>query len=118
MARWFRTLMIGVLVAASVLTPTVRAAGGRIVFTGSILEATCVAATAEVAALVAQRFNRPAPPGRCALRGGAAGQNGPAYRLQLSDLQRRAGDPLLTYFAGYADAGGTAVPRLVIQTFD
>ena len=104
--------------AASVLTSTVRAADGRIVFTGSIMEATCMAATAEVVALVAQQFNRPAPPGRCASRAGATRQNGPAYRLEVSDLQRRSGDPLLAYFAGYADTGGAAVPRLVIQTFD
>lgn len=114
MARLRGTLMIGGLVAALVLAPRIEAADGRIVFSGTIVAATC---TTGIGQAITPDAPRALSQGRCAPLAAAAGE-GPSFRREVSDLQASANDPLLTYFAGYARGTGDARPRMVTQTYD
>lgn len=117
MARLRGTLMIGGLVAALVLAPAARAAGGQITFSGMIVEPTCAIGPDAMASLLSRAQNVVASGGRCA-PALASAQAGSRYDLAVSTLAvGQQADQLLSYFAGNAQAAG-ATARLVTQTYE
>lgn len=94
-----------------------RAAGGRIVFSGAVVESTCSmaesgAAMHDVAAAAAQHL-------AC---GRTATDAGRSYTREVIDLATasRNHDRLLDYFASYAPAAGdgNAAAKVVVHTYD
>ena len=119
MARWRGTLMIGGLLAAFVLAPSVCAADGRVAFTGMIVEPTCAVSAGDMASLVSGTDSTgTAALHRSCSRTQAGIDTGSRFGLAVSVLSAgRQGDQLLSYFAGNAQASGMAA-RLVTQTYE
>jgi hypothetical protein len=94
---------------------TARAASGRIVLSGAVVEPTCAAAElgyAEATGPAAQRL-------AC---GRTASDAGRSYTREVIDLAaaNRHHDRLLDYFASYAPRSddGNAAARVVVHTYD
>lgn len=108
------TVLAGCVLATVFGATAARAATGRIVFSGAVVEPTCSAIDAGAAmvspqSVVSRQFT-------CGNTGAAQ-----SYSLRVVSLDAAAsGDHLLDYFAGYINAAGQgrAKARLVIQTFE
>jgi hypothetical protein len=121
MARWCSTLMIGGLLTALMLVPTARAADGRIVFSGSVVEATCAVDDTALGALLAQGRETTGTWREAGCSGQAAGAHqGVLHTVVVSSISARQSevDQLLGYFAGYLRSQGSAPARLVTRTFE
>ena len=96
---------------------TARAAGGRIVFSGAVVESTC--SMAEPGAVMHDAAGSAAQHLVC---GRTASDAGRSYTREVIDLATasRSHDRLLDYFASYATRGadGAATAKLVVHTYD
>lgn len=92
------------------------AAGGRVVFSGAVVEPTCPAAGLDE---VGAYSRAGAAPQRMSC-GNTATDPGRPYSRVVVDLAtaNRNHDRLLDYFAGYATTGGEAAAKVVIHTYD
>jgi hypothetical protein len=106
--------LTGCAVVMLVGMPTARAATGRIVFSGAVVEPTC--STAEVVPVVAGAAVQRLVCGRTATDAGRT------YTREVIDLAtaNRSHDRLLDYFASYAPraADGDAAAKVVVHTYD
>lgn len=92
------------------------AEGGRINFTGAVLESTCTIDTAQlVNAAVA-----PAPAHRTCGQGAADAGSSYLRTVTALDAAAVANDRLLGYYASYAPAGADGRPakNLIVRTYD
>ena len=101
----------------------VEASGGRITFTGAIVEPTCSASVASIDTAASISTSGNATPQRfaCGIAHGTADSN-KFYSMTVVDLDATAvnHDPVLDYFVGYVKAAGDnmASAKLVTQTFE
>jgi hypothetical protein len=105
---------LGCLGAGLLGAPSVHAAGGRISFSGAVVEPTCGVDPAQLA-LAGQPLRQ-----ACAATGRPA-ENGPqTFAVTVRPLADGAnGDRLLAYFShNLAVLGGNARPTLVTQTYE
>ncbi|MEY2116607.1 MULTISPECIES: hypothetical protein [Rhodanobacter] len=104
---------LAMLVGAS----NVWAASGRVVFSGAVVEPTCVVAEA---GSIAQEAGSPAAQHLAC--GRTATDAGRSYTREVIDLTaaNRGHDRLLDYFVSYArrNADGAAAAKLVVHTYD
>jgi type 1 fimbria pilin len=100
-----------------VIMSTARAATGRIVFSGAVVEPTC--STAELGSVMPVATGSTAQHLAC---GRTATDTGRTYTREVIDLAtaNRSHDRLLDYFAGYAPrtADGDVAAKLVVHTYD
>ncbi|MDG2539550.1 hypothetical protein P5Y53_17865 [Dyella jiangningensis] len=111
MKGWIRKTWMGCVVALALGVPVAHADGGRIVFSGAIMEPTCTVG--------AQRIDevqtRGARQYRCTERADATpGQAAQSYALSVTRGSALQSDQLIGYFAHYLNAD----PKLVTQTYD
>lgn len=116
------TVLAGCLVASVFGATAARAATGRIMFSGAVVEPTCSAVDAGAAVMASPRSGGAVVSRRFTCgSAGTATDTARSYSLQVVSLDTAAsGDHLLDYFAGYINAvdQGRAKARLVIQTFE
>jgi hypothetical protein len=130
MKRLNGSLLVGVALIGMLCTPRTAAAngsmdasGGRITFTGAIVEPTCSVSTAAIDAVASMRASRDATQSRfecsAAQRTVDSGQH---YSLTVASLDVATinHDRVLEYFVGYVKAAGNsdAEAKLVTQTYE
>lgn len=117
----FSCTLVGCVLAMSFIAQSAKAADGRVIFSGAIVEPTCrvdqlnpdimrqLAAEARASARVA-----------CAGASGATSGMPQAYTLTVARFSTETQDRLLRYFASYVKAGSTdmAAAHMVTQTYD
>jgi hypothetical protein len=108
------------LSAMTFLSSTALAAGGRIAFSGSIVEPTCNATTAEstIAAIAASSIETLRL--TCAKPGVATAGAPEAYVMTIKRLSSSESDRVLKYFDTYVKASRpeAADPTLLTQTYE
>ncbi|MFC5527348.1 hypothetical protein ACFPPA_16525 [Rhodanobacter ginsengisoli] len=114
---FFSFSLVGCALALSLVALNARAADGRVIFSGAIVEPTCHVdqRNLDMASAV------PAPSRvACAGASGVTSVAPQAYTLNITHLSTETPDRLLRYFAGYVKEGGAdiAAARLVTQTYD
>jgi type 1 fimbria pilin len=118
---FFSTTLVACALAMSLVTLSAKAADGRVIFSGAIVEPTCHVdqRSLDMASLLAAEVPT-------ASRVACAGASGPsavapqAYTLTVSHLSTETPDRLLRYFAGYVAAGSAdrVDASLLTQTYD
>ena len=116
------TLLAMCLCATTFIPSTAVAAGGRITFSGAIVEPTCSVSTVDNAGAAANalqtevRMERQA----CNRSGNASGGASPIYALTVMRLSGSVSDQVLKYFDTYVKAGRSDVadPVLLTQTYE
>ncbi len=117
----FSCTLVGCVFAMSLMAQSAKAADGRIVFSGAVVEPTC-----RVDPQNPDITRQLAPAARASERVACAGASGvtsampQAYTLTVAQLSTETPDHLLRYFAGYVETGSTdmAAARMVTQTYD
>lgn len=112
--RW----MVGSLIALAMSGAW--AAGGRIAFTGAVVEATCTIDSVPVESAGAQPWQAGQAPSHRSC-GRTAVDSGRSYsRVVIAlDAATAANDRLLSYFVSYTPlADGDAAAKLVVRTYD
>jgi hypothetical protein len=130
MKRLSCSLLVGVALIGMLCMPRVAAAsgsidasGGRITFSGAIVEPTCSVSTAAIDAVASLRASRDATQSRfgCSTAQRTV-DSGRHYSLAVASLDVATinHDRVLEYFAGYVKAAGNsdAEAKLVTQTFE
>ena len=119
----FCTVLAGCALAMIFGASSAKAASGRIVFSGAVVEPTCSVSDARIDATASPQSSHGSAPRRFAC--GSAdtpADAGRAYALTEVSLDAAvtAHDRLLNYFAGYLNAAGIggAEAKLVTQTFE
>jgi hypothetical protein len=111
MKGWIRKTWMGCVVAVSLGVPVVHADGGRMTFSGAIMEPTCTVGAQridEVQARGARQY-------RCTERADATpGQAAQSYALSVTRGSALPSDQLIGYFTHYLNAD----PKLVTQIYD
>jgi len=111
MKHWIRRIWLGSVVALMLGASSAHADGGRIVFSGAVVEPTCSVDTQRISTAEArgsQRYN-------CTEQTGASSsQVAQSYALTVLSGTSLASDRLIGYFANYLNAD----PKLVTQTYD
>lgn len=121
-------LWVGVTVVGMLGIPRIAAAsgsliasGGRITFTGAIVEPTCAASIGAVASVLASHGATPHRFG-CNMAVRPTANSNQFYSLTVVNLDAATinHDRVLEYFAGYVKAAGNsgAEAKLVTQTFE
>ena len=124
------SLLMGVALVGMLCIPRAAAAsgsidalGGRITFTGAIVEPTCSASAAAIDAVASMRASRDATQSRfeCGTTQRTV-DSGQHYSLAVASLDGATinHDRVLEYFVGYLKAAGNnaATAKLVTQTFE
>ncbi|AHX16467.1 hypothetical protein CH75_21880 [Dyella jiangningensis] len=111
MKGWIRKTGMGCVVALALGAPLAHADGGRITFSGAIMEPTCTVGF--------QRINEVQAKGahqyRCTEQVDATpGQAAQSYALSVTSGSALPSDQLIGYFAHYLNAD----PKLVTQTYN
>lgn len=117
----FSCTLVGYVLAMSFIAQSARAADGRVMFSGAIVESTC-----QVDPLNPDIARQPAAEAGASARVACAGASGAtsampqAYTLTVAQLSTETPDRLLRYFADYVKAGSTdmAAAHMVTQTYD
>lgn len=97
------------LVGVAAAAPVAHAGGGRIQFSGAVVEPTCAVQTALPALLVQGERHT------CRASARSPGRNYARHVVELT-ASDTLGDPLLAYYLGNTPAGDAA--RVVVQTYD
>jgi type 1 fimbria pilin len=123
--KWSSLLCVGITLVGMLCIPGMAAAsessmapGGRITFTGLIVEPTCTASI-DVNALMPADHG--ATPSRVECGGSQnALHSGRFYSLTVVDLESATidRDRVLEYFSGYVRAAGNISAKLVTQTYE
>jgi len=102
---------VGAVLCAMVVTANAHAAGGRITFTGSVVNPTCAPAVIQPPAqTVPPHLHRT----QC-----AGSPNPSSYTLQVEPAAAHARSQLVSYYAGYVRAGGNQdAVWVATQTYD
>ena len=119
----FCTVLAGCALAMLFGASNAKAASGRIMFSGAVVEPTCSVSDARIDATASPQSNHGSAPRRFACGStDTAADAGRAYALTEVSLDAvvTAHDRLLDYFAGYLNAAGIsgAEAKLVTQTFE
>lgn len=111
LGTWLAACAMVMLVGMS----TARAASGRIVFSGAVVEPTC--STAELGPVMDVAAGTAAQSLVC---GRTATDAGRTYTREVIDLATadRNHNRLLDYFASYAPSTGDAAAKVVVHTYD
>jgi type 1 fimbria pilin len=119
MTRAFRIMWAGCTLAMIVGSSSVRADGGRIEFSGAVVEPTCSVSDARINVAGQPNANETSQRFACASTDTAA-DAGRAYALTEVnlDVASTANDRVLAYFVGYLSAAGLQDAKLVTQTFE
>lgn len=113
-----RGVLAGCACSMAFSVSTVTATGGRIGFSGAIVESTC-GFTSEYAAVVATEVHGRRVRVACAGVGGVTPSVPQAYALEVAPIDRATGVPLLDYFVSYANRGvGDARAKLATLTYE
>ena len=117
----FNCTLVGCVLAMSLMAQSAKAADGRVMFSGAIVEPTCRVDPrnpdmARQLAAKAGASDRVA----CAGASGVTAAVPQVYTLTVAQLSTDTPDHLLRYFAGYVKTGSTdmAAARMVTQTYD
>lgn len=102
----FSCTLVGCIFAMSLMAQSAKAADGRIVFSGAIVEPTCGFAS-ERAVAIAAEISDGTVRVACAGSGGVTTAAPQAYAEQVMLLSAAAPDHLLAYFASYANSSGS-----------
>jgi len=101
---------VGAVLCAMVVTANAYASGGRISFTGSVVTPTCAPSAIPTPAQNVPQHLRTQCPGSAVAA---------SYSLRLEPAASHARSPLVSYYAGYVAARGSAEPVWVAtQTYD
>lgn len=107
-------VLVGCISLAVWGCPAAKAEGGRVAFSGAIVEPTCE--------IQPERFAVPEPSRRigCPSATAAPGESTRGYVMTVTKLSAGTPDRLLSYFAGYLDGSGSSPEsaRLVTQTYE
>ncbi len=117
----FSCTLVGCVFAMSLMAQGAKAAEGRIVFSGAIVEPTCSVATESIVTMAAVPSPRPeAHRQTCSMPDHAAAAAPRTYALAVVRLTGSEPDRLLRYFDGYVKTGQVDAlhPVLVTQTYE
>jgi hypothetical protein len=114
--------MAGCVLAMILGASNAKAATGRIVFSGAVVEPSCSASTADLDVAASARVGDTAPHRyTCGAPGKPANMNR-VYSMAIVSLDAGASahDRLLKYYAGYIGASAVdgAAVKLVVQTYE
>lgn len=112
MKGWIRRTWVGCVVALALGVPSAYADGGRLVFSGAIVEPTCTVGFQRIDEVQARGPRQY----RCTERADATpGQAAQSYALSVTSSESSLpSDHLIGYFAHYLNTD----PKLVTQTYD
>lgn len=116
----FSALLVGCLCVAMLGVSSAKAADGRIVFTGAVVEPTCTATSENIAAMApASGQSTEARHFTCAGSSARSRSANRSYSLLVSSLaiDNQTKSPLLAYFVGYLQPSERATAKLVTQTY-